>query len=157
MDGTPRDHPIDRALLPILLAYENPWQRLPSPIYTALLSKQQRTHHTRSPTTFIWPGFLFLGGAESSLIFVNYIPRNTGIPVCRQRPLEPQPGHFFGISHKPLWPAREARMRTRVLDLSGLHSQLWPHSERISNYKLKRAPGIPTIRLRPKGESIACL
>lgn len=31
MDGTSRDHPIDRVLLPVFLADEYPWQRLPSP------------------------------------------------------------------------------------------------------------------------------
>ena len=40
MDVTPRDHPIDRALLPVLLSEEYPWQRLPSPFSIALLLKQ---------------------------------------------------------------------------------------------------------------------
>jgi len=40
MDGTPRDHPIDRVLLPVFLAYEHPGQRLPPPLTIALLSKQ---------------------------------------------------------------------------------------------------------------------
>jgi hypothetical protein len=40
MDGTARDHPIDRVLLPVFLLDEHPWQRLPPPLKNALLSKQ---------------------------------------------------------------------------------------------------------------------
>jgi hypothetical protein len=40
MDGTPRDHPMDRALLPEFLLDEHPWQPLPPLLTTAPLSKQ---------------------------------------------------------------------------------------------------------------------